>query len=170
LFSKRVFVLAKLLLVGAILAPGRRTVTAVSRVRGKSANAHFQNYYRVLNRAQWSSLEAGRILLSLLLDAFVPEGPVVMGIDETIERRRGECLSAKGIYRDPVRSSHTHAAGTHSWGRPGVGAALSDRACPLGAVLPSPRSSAAIIAGAGTKGAAAGTMLVADPSAGSGGR
>jgi DDE superfamily endonuclease len=90
LFSKRVFALAKLLLVGAILAPGKRTVTAVLRVMGKSAHAHFQNYHRVLNRAQWSSLEAGRILLGLLLDAFAPEGPVVMGIDETIARRRGE--------------------------------------------------------------------------------
>jgi hypothetical protein len=108
LFSKRVFVLAKLLRVGAILAPGKRTVTAGLRVMGKRADAHFQNDHRVLNRAQWSSLEAGRILLSLLLDAFVPEGPVVRGIDETIERRRGERLSAKGIDRDPVRSSHTH--------------------------------------------------------------
>jgi hypothetical protein len=108
LFSKRGFARAKLLLVGAILAPGKRTVTAVLRVMGKSADAHFQNYHRVLNRAQWSSLAAGRILLGLLLDAFVPEGPVVMGLDETLERRRGERLSAKGIYRDPVRSSHTH--------------------------------------------------------------
>jgi DDE superfamily endonuclease len=108
LFSKRVFALAKLLLVGAILAPGQRTVTAVLRVMGKGADTHFQNYHRVLNRAQWSSLEAGRMLLGLLLDAFMPEGPVVMGVDETIERRRGERLSAKGIYRDPVRSSHTH--------------------------------------------------------------
>lgn len=108
LFSRRVFAYVKLLLVGAILAPGTRTVTAVLRVLGKSADAHFQNYHRVLNRAQWSSLEASRRLLGLLLDVFVPEGPVVMGIDETIERRRGERISAKGIYRDPVRSSHAH--------------------------------------------------------------
>jgi hypothetical protein len=108
LFSKRVFAYVKLLLVGAILAPGKRTVTAVLRVLGKSADAHFQNYHRVLNRAQWSPLAASRRLLGLLLDVFVPEGPVVMGIDETIERRRGERISAKGIYRDPVRSSHAH--------------------------------------------------------------
>jgi DDE superfamily endonuclease len=107
-FSKRVLASVKLLLVGAILAPSKRTVTAVLRVLGKSADAHFQNYHRVLNRAQWSSLEASRRLLGLLLDVFVPEGPVVMGIDETIERRRGERISAKGIYRDPVRSSHAH--------------------------------------------------------------
>jgi hypothetical protein len=108
LFSKRIFMHVKLLLAGAILAPGKRTVTAVLHVMGKGAEAHFQNYHRVLNRAQWSSLDASRRLLGLLLDAFAPEGPVVMGIDETIERRRGERIAAKGIYRDPVRSSHTH--------------------------------------------------------------
>ena len=79
----------------------------VWRVLGKSADAYFQTYHRVLNRAQWSSLAAGRILLGLLRDAFVPEGPVVMGLDETLERRRDERLSAKGSYRDPVRSSPT---------------------------------------------------------------
>jgi DDE superfamily endonuclease len=108
LFSRRVFAHAKRLLIGAILAPGKRTVTAVLRVLGKSAEAHFQNDHRVLNRAQWSSLAASRRLLGLLLDTFVPEGPVVMGIDETIARRRGARIAAKGIYRDPVRSSHAH--------------------------------------------------------------
>ena len=97
LFSRRVFAHARLLLMGAILAPGRRTVTAALRVMGKSADRHFQNYHRVLNRARWSSLHASRILLGLLLDTFVPEGPVVIGIDETIERRRGDQISAKGI-------------------------------------------------------------------------
>jgi hypothetical protein len=108
LFSKRVFEHATLLLVGAILAPGRRTVAAVLRVMGKGQDGHFQNYHRVLNRAHWSPLDTSRVLLGLLLDAFVPEGPVVIGIDETIERRRGAKISAKGIYRDPVRSSHAH--------------------------------------------------------------
>jgi hypothetical protein len=107
-FSRRVLEHARLLMVGAILAPGKRTITSVLRVMGRSDDEHFQNYHRVLNRARWSPLKASRILLSLLLEVFVPEGPVVMGIDETLERRRGERSSAKGIYRDPVRSSHTH--------------------------------------------------------------
>jgi hypothetical protein len=85
LFSTRGFALANPLLVDTILALGKRTVTAVLRVMGKSADIHVQNYHRVLNSARWSSLEAGRILLGLLLNAFVLEGPVVMGIDETIE-------------------------------------------------------------------------------------
>src|SRR3954464_9829882 len=68
----------------------------------------FVNYHRVLNRAAWSGRAAARVLLGLLLDAFVPTGPVLLGLDDHIERRRGKCISAKGIYRDPVRSSKGH--------------------------------------------------------------
>jgi hypothetical protein len=107
-FSARVWGHAQVLLVGAILAPGNRTVTSALRVMGLSDEEHFQNYHRVLSRAVWSSVEVSRILLMLLVDIFVPQGPVVMGIDETIERRRGAKIKAKGIYRDPVRSSRSH--------------------------------------------------------------
>ncbi|MCA1606726.1 MAG: transposase, partial [Acidobacteria bacterium] len=108
LFSKPVFQHLQVLVGGAILAPGKRTVTSALRVMGLSADEHFQNYHRVLNRAAWSSLAASRILLGLLVAAFAPEGVLVMGIDDTIERRRGEQIKAKGIYRDPVRSSRSH--------------------------------------------------------------
>lgn len=106
LFSERVWQWAKILLLGAILAPGKRTVTAVLRVMGLSNDAQFQNYHRVLNRAVWSPRALSRVLLRLLLEAFVPaDAPVVLGLDDHIERRRGKKISARGIYRDPVRSS-----------------------------------------------------------------
>jgi hypothetical protein len=105
-FSKRVWEWAKVLLIGAILAPGERTVTATLRVMGLHAEKQFQNYHRVLNRATWSSRAVSRLLLLLLVQVFVPATePVVVGIDETIERRRGDKIAARGIYRDPVRSS-----------------------------------------------------------------
>ena len=67
----------------------------------------FHRYHRVLSRARWSSLEVGRVLLGLLVEAFVAEGsPLVVGIDETLERRWGKRIAAKGVYRDPVRSTH----------------------------------------------------------------
>jgi hypothetical protein len=108
LFSKPVWAHAQVLIVGALLSPAKRTVTSALRVMGLSDEKHFQNYHRVLNRAVWSSLAAGRILLSLLIRTFASEGVLVMGLDDTIERRRGEKIKAKGIYRDPVRSSHSH--------------------------------------------------------------
>jgi DDE superfamily endonuclease len=104
--SERVWEWAKVLLIGAILAPGERTVTAILRVMGLSQEKQFQNYHRVLNRAKWSSRVLSRILLRLLVAAFVPvNASIVVGIDETIERRRGAKIAAKGIYRDPVHSS-----------------------------------------------------------------
>ena len=108
LFSKPVWEHAKILVSGAVLAIGKRTVTACLRVTGKSQEKHFQNYHRVLNRARWSPLQAANVLLRLLVTAFAPSGELVVGIDDTIERRRGEKIKAKGIYRDPVRSSHSH--------------------------------------------------------------
>src|SRR3954449_5813042 len=108
LFSHRVWGCVQILLIGAILAPGKRTVTSVLRVMGLSDEAHFQNYHRALNRAVWNCCHAGLVLLRMLLTAFVPSGPLVLGLDDTIERRWGARIRARGIYRDPVRSSDAH--------------------------------------------------------------
>jgi DDE superfamily endonuclease len=108
-FSERVWQHVQVLLAGAILAPGKRTVSSALRAMGLDRQKRFHCYHRVLSRAVWSSREASRILLELLVEAFVPEGaPLVVGVDETLERRRGKKIAAKGIYRDPVRSSHAH--------------------------------------------------------------
>src|SRR5215218_2143426 len=106
LFSKRVWQHAQVLLMGAILAPGQRTVSSALRAMGLDQHKRFHRYHRVLSRASWSSREASRILLGLLIKAFVPQGPLVFGIDETLERRWGKKISAKGVYREAVRSSH----------------------------------------------------------------
>jgi hypothetical protein len=109
LFSERIWQHVQLLLAGAILAPGRRTVASALRAVGLGEERRFCRYHRVLSRAVWSSREASRVLLGLLVEAFVPEGgALVLGIDETLERRRGKKIAPKGIYRDPVRSSHEH--------------------------------------------------------------
>ena len=105
-FSRRVWEHAKLLVVGALLAPGQRTVASALRVVGLSQDGHFQNYHRVLNRDRWASLGLSKTLVHLLVAALVPaDAPVVVGIDEHIERRRGAKIAAKGIYREAVRSS-----------------------------------------------------------------
>ena len=106
LFSNPTWRKAQLLLVGAILAPGQRTVAAALRVMGRSDQRDYARYHEVLNRAVWSPREAARILLLLLLRRLDRgDGPLVFGIDETLERRRGARIKARGIYRDAVRSS-----------------------------------------------------------------
>ena len=100
LFSTRVWQNARLLLAGAILAAGRRTVSSALRALGLDREKRFHRYHRVLSRASWSSRKVGRVLLGLLVEAFVPEGgPLVVGIDETLERRYGRKISARGVYR-----------------------------------------------------------------------
>jgi hypothetical protein len=96
-FSKPVWQHVNVLLTGAILAPGRRSVASVLRVMGLSTTPHVQNYHRVLNRAAWSPLTASRLLLRLLVALFAPWGVVVCGLDDPIERRRGDHIRAKGI-------------------------------------------------------------------------
>lgn len=97
------------LVVGAILATGKRTVSAVLRVMGLSQDRNDAKDHHVLARASWSGVAVSRILLPLLLKTFGPQvGPLVFGIDETLERRRGDKIAAQGIYRDPVRSSKRH--------------------------------------------------------------
>jgi len=108
IFSKKIWLKAQVLLLGAILSPGQRTVAAALRIMGLSKEKHFENYHRVLSRAIWSSRAVSQLLLGLLITAFAATGPVIMGLDDTIERRWGAKIKARGIYRDPVRSSHGH--------------------------------------------------------------
>ncbi len=108
LFGQRSWRHAQVLLVGAILAPGRRTVASLLRITGRSRERRFVNDHRILSRATWCPRAGARFLLGLLVTAFAPHGPVVLALDDTIERRRGKRIAAKGIYRDPVRSSDSH--------------------------------------------------------------
>jgi DDE superfamily endonuclease len=98
------------LVAGALLAPGRRTVASALRAAGLGQAPGYAGYHRVLNHARWSGLELARRLLALLVAAFAPDGPVVVALDDTLERRWGRRIRARGIYRDPVRSSHGHFA------------------------------------------------------------
>ena len=96
------------LVAGTLLAPGRRTVTAALRVMGLDRSASFAVHHRVLSAARWSARAVARRLLLVLVATLVADGPVVVGIDDTIERRWGARIEARGIYRDPVRSSRGH--------------------------------------------------------------
>jgi hypothetical protein len=108
-FSERTWEWVQVLVVGAILAPGRRTVTAILRVLGLCQDRQFQRYHRVLNRVKWSGLLISRILVTLLVATFLAASvPLIIAADETIERRSGDKIRARGVFRDPVRSSKKH--------------------------------------------------------------
>ena len=99
---------AQLLLRGAMLAPGARTVTTALRVIGLAAERRFTNDPRVLNRAIWSAHQGSRMLLGLLITLLVPPGAtIVLGADDTGDRRAGRQIRAKGCDREAGRSSHT---------------------------------------------------------------
>jgi hypothetical protein len=108
LFTRPTWQRVLVLIEGAVLTPHRRTVSAALRAAGKDEQADFARYHAVLNRCRWSALAAARVLFILLIDRFAAAGPVVIGLDDTIERRWGARIKARGIYRDPVRSSHGH--------------------------------------------------------------
>ena len=105
-FTAATFANASVLLYGTILALGARTVTAALRAVGRAHERHFTTYHRVLNRARWSPLRLSKLLLGLLVLTFLPPGaPLVLLVDETLERRRGRRIAYKGYFRDPVRST-----------------------------------------------------------------
>jgi hypothetical protein len=108
LFTRPTWGRVPVLVEGALLALHRRTISAALRAAGQDRSPGFARYHRVLNRARWSTRAAARLLLGLLVITFVPSGPVVIGVDDTVERRWGKRIAARGIYRDPIRSSHGH--------------------------------------------------------------
>src|SRR4051795_1642808 len=108
LFSSCVWTKAQTLAVGALLATGQRTVCAVLRIMGLGQERHFTNYHRVLNRDVWSCLAAGQILLGLIVALIPSHWPIALAADDTIERRGGRRIKARGCYRDAVRSSRKH--------------------------------------------------------------
>jgi hypothetical protein len=109
LFQAKTWQKVPVLLIGTILTPGKRTVTAALRVMGLQDDSQFAKYHQVLNRAAWSPLGMAKRLLDVLITMFYPgDKPLVFGMDDTIERRWGHKIAARGIYRDPVRSSDSH--------------------------------------------------------------
>ena len=108
LFDDRTWCKARQFLIGAVLALGRRTVYVGLRALGRQAEPDFSPCHLVLNRACWSALAASCRLLKLRLHHLDPGGPLVFGVDETLEHRSGQRIEAKGVYQNAVRSSHCH--------------------------------------------------------------
>jgi len=104
-FAAAVWPRVLVLITGAVLAPGQRTVSAALRVMGLADQPGFGRYHAVLSEARWDGRALAYKLLRHLLDRLLPAGEVVIVPDDSIERRWGPHIRDRGIYRDPVRSS-----------------------------------------------------------------
>jgi DDE superfamily endonuclease len=104
-FTRPTFAHVQLLVTGTLLTSARRTLASALRAVGLGGERHFTTYHWVLNRSVWSPLRLSRILLHLLITAFLaPDAPLVLLIDGTLERRWGPKIALKGRYHDAVRS------------------------------------------------------------------
>lgn len=105
-FTEPTFENALVLVYGAILSPGRRTVTAALRVMGLGDSPDYGKYHRVLNRARWEPMLLSKLLLGLIINLCVASGaPLLLAVDETLERRWGRKIKYKGFFRDAIRST-----------------------------------------------------------------
>lgn len=98
----------KILLIGAILCRGPRRISSVLRVMGLATEGNFSKYHHVLSRARWDGLMLAKIMLGLLIKLLPESWPILIAVDETLERRRGRKIKAKGLYRDAVASSQSN--------------------------------------------------------------
>ena len=88
--------------LGAVLCRGARRVTSILRVMGLANEKNYSKYHRVLSHARWDELVLSKILLGLLIALLPSSWPILIAVDETLERRKGKKIKAKGIYRDAV--------------------------------------------------------------------
>src|SRR5882724_5565443 len=116
-FSSPTYQRFSTLLVGAVLTTGRRTVANVLRTLRHLAPGHRTDYQRVLSRAPWSGRARGCALMRFVLDHLLPEGPVMLVGDDTVDGHKGKCVYGKARHRDPVRSTHSYTAWRygHKW-------------------------------------------------------
>lgn len=106
-FSERIFQRIVVLMIGAIVTMGRRTVTHVLWTVRSIADGHFSSYHRVFSRASWSLWPLGKVLATAVLGWVPPDQPVLVAADDTVAQHRGKKVYGKAKHRDGVRSSHS---------------------------------------------------------------
>jgi hypothetical protein len=105
------------LVTAAILTHGRRTVANLLRTLGTLAAGHRTSFQRVFSDARWSGVELGCSLAAFLLRHLIPNGPVTLLGDDTVDGHNGKKVYGKARHRDPVRSTHSYTAWRygHRW-------------------------------------------------------
>jgi hypothetical protein len=116
-FTRPTFQRVRVLVTGAILSLGQRTVTALLRVVGPLARGHWSDFHRVLCCRVWSAWPLGRVLAALVLEWVPPDQPVVCPVDDTTPPHKGPRVYGKGRHHDALRSTHSHMVWVwgHKW-------------------------------------------------------
>ncbi len=113
LFSAPSYTKMLRLVCGTLLTRGSRTVTAALKMLGLEKEGHWSKYHHLLNRAQWSSLAVGAVLLRLIVATFVgASGTIEIVVDETLERRWGKQIKKRGHWRDSLASGKGQSVST----------------------------------------------------------
>jgi hypothetical protein len=121
-FTRPTFQRWLILLLAAILTTGRHTILNLLRTVGDLAPGHPSSYHRVFSKRCWSSWPLARVLARFILHHWVPQGPVSLAGDDTVDEHPGRKVFGKARHRDPVRSTHTYTA--FRWGHKWVVLAL----------------------------------------------
>jgi uncharacterized protein YerC len=111
-----------LLALAAILTVGGHTLANLLRVLGTLAPGHPSSYHRVFSRNRWSAWTLAHRFAREVLARFVPDGPIVLAADDTVEEHPGPHVYGKACHRDPVRSTHSFTA--YRWGHKWVAVAV----------------------------------------------
>lgn len=113
-FTRPTFARAVVMAFAAILTVGRRTVQNLLRTVGSLAPGHPSSYHRLFSSRRWRPWVLSRALARFILRCWVPEGPVMLAGDDTVDEHGGDRVYGKACHRDAVRSTHSFTA--YRWG------------------------------------------------------
>jgi hypothetical protein len=121
-FTRATALRFSLLVTAALLTVGRHTVANLLRTLGPLVPGDPSSYRRVFSHRRWSGLRLARLLTGWVVERLVPDGPIVLAGDDTVDEHKGKKVYGKGRHRDPVRSTHTYTA--FRWGHKWVVVAM----------------------------------------------
>lgn len=116
-FTRPTYLRFVVLVLAALLTVGSHTVLNILRTAGDLAPGAPSSYHRVFSRNRWSSWQLARRLTEWVIEHFVPDGPIYLVGDDTVDEHRGKKVFGKARHRDAVRSSHSYTAFRygHKW-------------------------------------------------------
>ncbi len=124
-FTPPTFQRALVRVIGAILAPGRHTLTHLRGTVRTLATGHYSAYHRVLSRAVWARFPLAKILAAAIWELIPSEEPVVVSVDDPSPQHKGPHVYGQSRHHDACRSTHSPIVWV--WGRQGVVPAIHVR-------------------------------------------